>query len=107
MGNIIPDTLDHHNVNGTNYQQLNGVSISDVTNDLKNEVDGLYQMFWSTQKTESDDPYQIFWLTKAESDSNQLYGHQNKRLSHLNPVIGIIDAMMIKNDMYQWSLWLT
>ena len=57
---IIPGILDHHAVDGTHCQQPNGTSISAVTDDLQNVMDGLYQVFGLIHQTESDDLYQNF-----------------------------------------------
>ena len=93
MINIVPYT-DHFSVNETHCQQPNDASISAVADKLKNEIDGLYQMYWLTQLTESDDPYHIFWLTHKVSDSNNPYGHHKKQLSHHYPFTGILYDMM-------------
>ena len=63
MSNTIPDTLDHHTVDGTHCQQPNGASISAVADNLQNEVNGLYHMFW---------------LTQEDSDPNNPYGYPKK-----------------------------
>ena len=62
-------------------------------------INGLYQMFWLTQKTELDDQYYFFWLTQEEGDSNNMYGNHNKQLYHCDLIIGILDASMYQNQL--------
>ena len=60
MGDIIHDTLLHRALDETHYQQPNGASLTDVSEDLQNEMDEPYHVFRLTPQTESDDMYQIF-----------------------------------------------